>query len=145
MIIGKEKYNKMIVASTINKCHLMKYSIKYRICKFLYSPRSCTQGIRDVFLLHSHFLSMHFISKYSCNDFGQSASVSHGISVCAVMKKDNKIMLLKHDKRLCMNNKSKKKIWKGLEMACQHHELSLQDEIRKEIESFHKQTWEFYS
>jgi len=55
---------------------------------------------------------MHFISKYLSNDFGQSVSVSHGISVCAVMKKDNKIMLLKHDKDYVWTTKQKRKFEK---------------------------------
>jgi hypothetical protein len=62
---------------------------------FILSEILCSENQRCL-LVHSHFLSMHFISKYSSNDIVQSASVLHGISLCAVMKKDNKIMLLKH-------------------------------------------------
>lgn len=42
---------------------------------------------------------------------GQSAAMSHSCD-SAVMKKSNKIILLKHDKRLCMNYKIDNEIWK---------------------------------
>jgi hypothetical protein len=74
----------------------------------LYSP-GC--GIYRI-SIDLHFLSMHLKMKHMFTLFGQSASVSHSISfsllIYAVMKKDNKIMLLKWDKKICMNNEVKK-------------------------------------
>jgi len=66
---------------------------------------------------------MHLIANKLFKDFGQSSSVSH--LICAVMKRDNKIMLSKYDKRLCTNYEVKKKNLKKIRGKAYHHELSL--------------------
>jgi hypothetical protein len=58
---------------------------------------------------------MHLIANKLFKDFGQSSSVSH--LICAVMKRDNKIMLSK----LWSKEENVKKI----KEKAYHHELSL--------------------
>lgn len=55
--------------------------------------------------------------------FGQSASVSH--SLCSVMKKYHKMLLLKYGKILCMTCEVKKENNKKDENMAYHHQLLL--------------------